>query len=298
MKVKNSNKILILILMLTIAIPFLMAQVFLHKIKNNQFVYEKPTIREAHPELNMEGSMEGVKAVKIVGKNFAELLGATILHNDLNSYLITRERAADSVLVNHSGDTLIFQYYTGSGGNNHRYNRAVKLRINLPENIPVIANSCQINYELGVNEQGTSLNDSLKVNPYSPAIFYLDEGAVLNLGSEALMFKATKDTTLLRTAGLKGGQVFIRDSSSSLKDSLAAQFARAGSVFIYANKSMVKLNQAAAFDKLGLTMDKSSSLEMNDPIKINVAEISIDPQAHIEGNYRAVKSIRALAKDK
>ena len=299
MKIKNSNKVLILVLMLTVAIPFLIAQVFVYKIKNNQFVYEKHRQEpyEGHPELNMTGSLDGVKAVKIVGKNFSELLGATILHNDLNSYLVTRDRPQDSVLVNHSGDTLVFEYYSGAGRNNGRYNRAVKLRINLPENIPVVASSCQIDYVLGLGGTGNAANDSLSVKPYSPISFYLSEGAVLNLGSEPLIFRQVKDTAFLKGTGIKGGQSFIRDSSQMVQDSLAAQFEKAGGIYIYANNSKVNVQQPADFNVFNLTMDENSVFALKFPIKAKSAEINMDPKTHIEGDYRGVKSIRSLVKD-
>lgn len=286
MKIKNSNKILILILVLTVAIPLLVAQIYLHKIKTGDFEYEKPTVRIEHPELDIKGSLSGVKAIKLIGGNYTDLLSATIIHGDLANYEITRNRAADSVEITHIADTLVFKYINANNAR-IRYveDHFTKIRLNLPDNLPIYANNCHLRYP--------SLDKPLQISKLSPAEFFLDHGAILALGTQTLVFHSVPDTVI---AGNKGKDVYLRDTTQATEDSLNNIYGKIGAVKIHVNHSTVDLEQPLIFDSLQLTMINNATFKLTHPIKIKSLRANIDPKTNIEGDFKSVSSINELLK--
>jgi len=281
MIIKNSNKILILILALTVSIPLLVAAVYMHKIKTDDFEYERPTARMEYPELNMQGSLDGVKVVKLIGSNYAALLGATILHSDLDNYVAKRENPSDSLIINRKGDTLIFKYFsTADLQYEYQQNHRIMLRLNLAHNIPVYAESCHLGW-------GSASDQAHGKGKLSSAEFYLSRDALLELGTQVMVFKTAPDTFHLRT---EGQRVFVRDSSEATADSLNAIYANIGNVRIHADKSTVEIMQPLIFDSLGLSLNNGSTLKLNHPFKTKALQADVDPKTQIVGDFKTIQT--------
>lgn len=287
MKIKNSNKILILILVLTIAIPLLVAQIYRHKIKTGDFEYEQPIARIGYPELNIQGSLTGIKAIKLIGSNYPELLGAIILHNDMDNYVVTREHNTDRVGINRSGDTMVFKYFsTANLKYGHIEDHRVVLRLNLPDNVPILAESCHI----GIVSTSIMPDEYGKL---SPAEFFLSRGTLLQLGTQSLVLKNAPDTAIL---GMRGDGVLLVDSTQATADSLNAIYTKMGTVRVYSNKSTVELIQPLMFERLDLTLKNGSTFKLTHPLKTKALQAIIDPKTKIVGDFKSIQSIKSLIK--
>ena len=283
MKIKNSNKILILVLFLTVAIPLLVARIFLHKVRTNQFVIES---KYADPALRTEGSLAGVKAVKLVGLNREayrlELLSAAVVHNARQNYIVQKDHKEDSLMIQRVGDTLVFTYYRDSAARAlRRWYSPIQIRLNLSQNIPVYAVRCRVSY--------SPASDTLAFQHALPARFYLDSGAVLQLGASESPSRVPVDTSLSE-------QVAFMDlaPTAGQRQLFDATFAPMGAVQVYADSSTVRMDQPMTFKALQLILQHHSGLEMNHPFKTDQLTGCLQEHTSLKGEIRAVKSVGKL----
>lgn len=290
MKAKNSNKILLCILALTISIPLLVAIVLRHQVRTGHFQIERH-IRQEDPSLRSRGPLDDVKAIKLIGPRHDRISTDTFCtvftHGSQNSYTLIKESREDSVQIQRLGDTLVFAYYkdTTKGMNDFRSFHHIRLVLELPGNIPVLADNCK----LGFASWNTDTLDGIYT---APGFIYLKDGAILEMGSENLRYVLKRDTILP-----KGQIIFVRDSSQASKNKFDSTFAPMTGFHIVANNSTVRFIQPLAFKNFQLEMENSSSLELSHPFKTGQLSGQLGADTEIKGGVRGLRSIKALIKD-
>lgn len=290
MKVKNSNKILFLILGLVIVVPMLVAMVLRHKVRSGQFEMER-NVHVEDPKLNLKGSLEGVKVIKLIGPSRsyfrADAFDISLLHNLQNSYTLKKGTKEDSMRIRHLGDTLEFFYYKSSldESRSHHMYRHMDLTLHLAKNIPILAQNCTLKFTPEDNE-------TLNKPGTAPTFVYLNNGAVLQMGDDNLTYalKSNKSSQ-------KGRSVFEMDSSRINKDQFDSTFSPVTDFHVFASNSTIKFIQPLLFKDLELDMRDGSSLELSHPFKTGHLSGKIDADTEIKGDIRGLISIKALIKE-
>lgn len=291
MKVKNSNKVLLVMLVLIIAVPLLVGQVLLHQIRTNNFVLEN-NMHTEDPALRSEGSLEGVKAVKLIGPLNRgvgpDLLTTSVLVNANHTYSIKKIEKMDSMTITRIADTLVFRYYVhpmSIDNPRYYYYNHISLILNLPENIPIYAQNSTIEFS-------SFRTDSTAGQQKSPQLVYLKEHSVLELGTEVLTYKMQPDTVV----DVQHGKTFLIDTSKAAKDNFDSTFAQMGNFRVFANNSTVKVIQPLILQDLQMQLTKGSMLYMKYPIKTGRGELSgsLDADTQIIGDLSSVRSIETL----
>lgn len=290
MKVKNSNKILLLILGLVIAIPMLVAMVLRHKVRTGQFQIERH-VHQEDPALKSSGSLEGVRAIKLIGplqdQTSAGFLGASLIHGNKTRYTLIKASTEDSVQTQRLGDTLIFSYYTDTIKETSKFRRfhQIRLVLELPGNIPILAENCKLAFE-------SWKTDTLDGIHTTPALIYLKNGSILELGSDNMSYVVKKDTV---TPNRK--MIFVLDTSQATKDQFDSTFAPMTGFHVFASNSTVKFIQPLLFKDLELDMRDGSALELSHPFKAGHLSGKLDADTEIKGDIRGLRSIKALIKE-
>lgn len=290
MKVKNSNKILLLILGLVIAVPMLVAMVLRHKVRSGQFEIE----RNVHVEdlkLNSKGSLEGVKVIKLIGPSRsyfrADAFDISLKYNMQNSYTLKKGTGEDSMRIQRLGDTLEFFYYKSSWdeSRSHHMYRHMDLTLHLAKNIPVLAQNCTLQFV--PRDNYTSNKPRV-----APTFVYLNSGAVLQVGDDKLTYALNSNKP-----AEKDRSVTEMDSSHTDKIRLDSIFAPTIDLHVFASNSTVKFTQPLLFKDLELDMRGGSSLELSHPFKTGHLSGKLDADTEIKGDIHGLRSIKALIKE-
>lgn len=289
MKVKNSNKILLLILGLIIAVPMLVAMVLRHKVHSGQFEIVKAD-RQKDPSLRQEGRLEGIKVIQLVGpdkKGLSDVFQAIIVNGQQNTYIVKRDNIKDSMRIQRIGDTLVFAYYKDTSDNKRSpyFYSHMNLILNLPNNIPVTAENCTVQFAAGES-------DTLNGHNAVPGFIYLKNGAVLEMGNRTISYARRADPE-----DLEAKAVFILDSAETNKKTFDSTFAPMTGFHVFASNSTVKFIQPLLFKDLELDMRDGSALELSHPFKAGHLSGKLDADTEIKGDIHGLKSIKALIKE-
>jgi|GEM_PF-3339753 len=293
MKIKNSNKVLLLVLFLALSIPLLVAMVLRHKVLSGQFEIVHATRPDENPALQQRGALDGAKFVKVTGLDGSrvgpEALKVIILHNEDNTFLLQKKQKADSILVQPLGDTLCFHYYVDTTGKKkepyYRNYNYLTLVLNLPKGTGVYGDNCVIQFTADRENAGLSKNDPV-------TCMYLINHARLEIGNKDISFAPYQ---ILSEVEKKSSVVV--DSSEASRRHFDSTYASMGRLQVSANNSTVRVIQPVNFSTLAFQLENHSFLELPHPFKTDQLSGHLDADTEIKGNFGGLKRIKSLMTD-
>lgn len=312
MKVKNSNKVLILILFLTAAIPMLVAMILRHKVNTQQFEYVGKAQKD-DPALRLSGTLQGVKAIKILGPdsllNGAGLFNIILIQDQQNSYVLQRERNTDSLQVKRQGDTLMVAYPLITNDNKHyrAYYAHIQIYLHLPPDLPVFAENCMVQLSSWrpavsavakgiIKRQNDQNQQNIQKGPganYGAAALsgsvYLSKDARLAIGNRPISDREKMDSI---DPGFN--TVYVIDSTGQGQKEFNTTFIPMGRLQVFARNSKVSFIQPLDFQHLHLDIDSHSSLQLVKRFQAEKLSGNIADKTEIKGTRRAISAIYPL----
>ena len=288
MKIKKSNKLILLVIALAVSIPLIVAMAFRVTIKKGNYVilhFDQP---ENRPELQQKESLSGAKIVHVTGlpgsNNSLMELNVIVAYNGQSSFLLQKKEITDSLTIKRSSDTIWFRQTLGKFEEipSRHYNR-LSLYLNLPEGAILYAENCTVHYP-SVSESAAPLNRAVNNK------IHLSNNASLEIGN------AKENSTLIYTLNKQDSaapdKVFYLSGEN--KTAFDSTFVPMGNLSVTSRASSVKIIQPVTFNQLHLQLDSLSLLDMSYPFHFKQLSGDIHQDAQIKGVWGMIQSISPL----
>ncbi|HTN36919.1 MAG TPA: hypothetical protein VL053_07570 [Arachidicoccus sp.] len=282
---KTSNKILIGLLFLLIAVPISITLIIRNMFSNGHFTdagsNDMELIGNGTPSQNLK-SLGDYKFIKLVGPNLISdrwtnetaLMNANIHFSNHPGLLLDNLVHKDSLAISRVGDTLLIRYVevdTRNSGNTRSFSQ-INFNLYLSRLVPMILDKAAVCFDEMDKEALSTIKD---LN--NEGIFYLYNHSKIQIGKKI-------DNPFVNTA----------DTVSNTTDPLKKIASFYPHLKIHSVNSQVAFFQHPQFDDLFLDLDGNSSILIPEGFSIKKLTGSIDGKANIESAAAGIKKLAPI----
>lgn len=262
---KTSNKLLLVLVALIIAVPLLMLLSFRSAIKADKFTLK--TYGDGKPTQTV---LKPFKVLKIAS-TAPQLLNCTIKSGDtyayrFNQYLYNAKGDADSCTISYVGDTLVLAYNRINKDENE-ITGSNDIELTVPAIAEIISNGATITINAAAVNKQPVLN------------FNLSQQAALNIN------------------GIDKETFYTFDSSNQKTDEQQKKMPVLQSINIQSTDAVVNINNVLKINILNAYLNNASRLNLSEDASIDTLSGSISEKAIINAPYRYIKKLKVAERD-